>query len=397
MIPVLILVAAIFLSACDTKRADDSQATAESIGEVVSANNRFAFELYSEYSIEKSNLFFSPYSISSALAMTYEGARGKTADEMAAVFHFPREDITRKSGFAAVINSINKPGKDYKLSAANALWAQEDYKFLPEYIEAVDQYYTGKVTNMDFSKSEESRKIINKWVEDNTNNKIRDLLTPGIITPETRLVLTNAVYFKGDWLYQFDKKRTSVTDFKVSEEETVKIPMMSIQKEFMYAETEDLQIISIPYKGEDLSMVILLPKNNISLVEEYLDSEKYLELVGMMKKQKVSLFMPKFKLEAKYPLGETLAEMGMPSAFGDADFSGMEESRSFVISDVIHQAYVDVNEEGTEAAAATAVAIKTTSAMMTTTFMADHPFIFTIQDNVTGAILFLGKVEDPTK
>ncbi len=376
----------------------------ETINNVVNANNQFAFELYSKFSKEKEgNIFFSPYSISTALAMTYEGARGKTAEEMQSVLHFPEDNTTRRTAFSKIINQINKENKDYELNTANALWAQKNYKFLDEYFNTIEQYYGGKVTNLDFVdelKREKSRVTINSWVENQTNNKIKNLIPKGVLNEMTRLVLTNAIYFKGNWAEQFDKKNTREAEFKVNSEKLVKVQMMSLTDEFNYTETENLQILELPYEGDELSMLILLPKDDdLKTLEKSLNVEKLNELKNNLREQEVNVFIPRFKFETKYFMKETLSEMGMPTAFTwpGADFSGMDDTKDLFISSVIHQAFVEVNEEGTEAAAATAVVMECGGIPMPTAFRADHPFIFIIQDKETGSILFLGKVVDPTQ
>lgn len=388
------------------KPLDDSKATDAGVEEAVKGNNEFALEMYSELNKEGKNLFFSPWSISSALAMTFEGAKGQTAKEMRTVLHFQENDLERRSSFAKIFNSLNKENSEYQLSTANALWAQENYPFLENYINTTKKYYSAEFTNMDFkTKTEESRKIINLWVEEQTNNKIKDLIPAGTLNSMTRLVLTNAIYFKGDWATQFDKEKTKKQDFKVSETETVQVDMMSLkegEEEFKYAENELLQIIELPYKGEELSMLVLLPKNSMQEVESMLSTEKLAEWKDSMHKKDVYVYFPKFKFETKYFIANNLKDMGMPTAFSmSADFSGMFDSEKIkeklFIAEVIHQAFVEVNEEGTEAAAATAVVMETTSAMPDyIEFRADHPFIFLIQENSTGSILFMGKVVNPT-
>jgi serpin B len=379
--------------------ADDSEATSEGIAKVVNANNQFTFDLYSNIKDNESNVFFSPYSISVALAMTYEGARGQTAEEIQSVFYFPEDDIIRRSSFARIYNNINKIGKEFELHTANALWAQEDYPFLEEYTSLIDQYYVGKITNLDFvADTENSRMIINRWVEEQTKNKIKDLIPQGAINSITRLVLTNAIYFKGIWVKQFDRRDTKQQDFKVSPDKTIKVPMMSLtEEEFNYTETEDLQVLEMPYKGEELSMLILLPKNDLESIEDFLNAEKLSELRNNLREVEIDVYIPKFTFETKYFLPDTLSEMGMPTAFTwpDADFSGMDGTKYLFIQNVIHQAFVEVNEEGTEAAAATAVIVGF-GAAMNKVFRADHPFIFIIQERETGNILFLGRVTDPT-
>ena len=384
---------------------DDKGATPAGINSVVSANNQFALDLYSQLEKSADNIFFSPYSISTALAMTYEGARGKTADEMQSVFHFPTDGNLRKSSFAAIQNQINKSDSKYKLSIANALWAQNDYKFLSEYTNVLQQYYAGKATNVDFKNStEESRQTINKWVEDKTNNKIKDLFPQGSLNSMTRLVLTNAIYFKGTWIKQFEKKQTRDGDFRVSTTNTVKVPMMQRtdkDAKFNYVETDNLQVLEMPYEGDKLSMIILLPKNDsLSSLESSLSLEKINDWRSKLREQRVDVFMPKFTFDTKYFMNETLAKMGMPTAFTyDADLSGMDGTQNLFIQKVIHQAFVDVNEEGTEAAAATGVSVGFKSAMpqQSIIFRADHPFIFVIQDKENGNILFFGRVSNPSK
>lgn len=385
-------------------KIDDSGSTVEGIKSVVTANNQFAFELYSEYKSKEGNIFFSPYSISTALAMTYEGARGKTAEEIQSVFHFPEENV-RRPAFAKLYNEINKKDKKYQLNTANALWAQKDFQFLSEYFNIVEKYYGGKVTNLDFvGETEKSRLTINKWVEEQTNNKIKDLIPLGILDSMTKLVLTNAIYFKGTWVYQFDKKDTKELDFKVTSENIVKVPMMYLNNEeakFNYAETNNLQVLEMLYKGEELSMLILLPKDNLGSLEKNLDAKKIEEYRNMLKAEYIeAIYLPKFKFETKYFMADTLKEMGMPTVFSDsADFSGMTGKRDLFISQVIHQAFVEVNEEGTEAAAATAVIMEKGISVgpRTPVFRADHPFIFIIQEKATGNILFLGRVINPNK
>lgn len=382
---------------------------AQDTNPVVNANNQFAFELYSKYKSNSGNIFFSPYSISSALAMTYEGARGKTADEMQEVFHFPKDDVIRRDSFLQMNNRINKKDKKYTLHIANALWAQESYKFLDSYFNLIDKYYGGKVTNLDFiNQTEQSRLTINGWVEEQTNGKIKDLIPKGMLGELTRLVLTNAVYFKGFWLTQFDKKYTKDAEFRVSSGNTVKTPMMSLipeKEKFQYAETEKLQILDLPYEGNDLSMLILLPKtDDLREVEESLNPENLSAWKRLLNRETVSVYLPKFKFETSYFMAEDLISMGMPTAFtlgidfgGEADFSGMTGKQGLNIDQVIHKAFVEVNEEGTEAAAATAVVTRFASlAAEPKIFTADHPFVFLIQDNETGNILFVGRVSDPT-
>ncbi len=384
----------------------------ESVEDVVGANNLFAYDLYhaliSDEEYADQNIFFSPYSISTALALTYEGAEGKTADEIQSVFHFPADDTVRQDGYAGLIAGLNRPDAAYTLSTANALWAEETYPFLPEYIETAERSYAAEVRNLDFvSAPEESRQTINRWVEDQTNDRIQDLIPAGVINPLTRLVITNAVYFKGTWVLQFDENETHPAPFRTEQGASVTVDMMQRTDEdalYSYTETDDLQILGMPYEhesGKALSMLVLLPKgDDISVAQAALGTEELGDAIASMETERVKVFFPKFTLETTYFLPETLAAMGMPTAFGfDADLSGMDGTTMLYISDVIHKAFVDVGEEGTEAAAATAVVVQLKAVVEeepVTVFRADHPFIFLITDDETGTILFMGRMSDPT-
>jgi len=378
------------------------------IKNVVDANNQFALDYYSKLKERNGdNIFFSPFSISSAFVMTYEGAKGQTSEEIRSVFYFPADDDLRRTEYAAIFNELNKKDKKYKLSVANALWAQKDYQFLKEYFERIEKYYGGKANNLDFKKDPEGSRItINNWVENQTNNKIKDLIPSELIDKSTKLVLTNAVYFKGEWVKQFNEKDTRDEDFRISKNNIVKVPMMQRTDEdakFNYAENDKLQILEMPYSGEELSMLILLPKNDdLSTLENLLSIKKLSEWKKNLEKQRVKVFIPKFKFETKYFMADDLKAMGMPTAFSDsADFSGMTGKRDLKIDEAIHQAFIEVNEEGTEAAAATAVVIMPTAMPRQKTpkipiFRADHPFIFLIQEKSRGNILFMGRVVNPT-
>jgi len=407
LIPVTVATAATLLflypyNPTQPPKSDDTGWSEEGAQEVIDANNQFALELYTELSKNgKENIFYSPYSIFAALGMTYEGAKGETKDEIKSVFHFP-EDSTLRPNFAKIYNDINKNEEDYELRTGNALWVQKDYPFLEDYINIVVKYYGGKASNLDFVKeTEKSRQTINSFIEEQTNNKIKDLIPKGVLDYLTRLVLTNAIYFKGTWQWEFNPKDTEAVDFKITPTDIVKVPMMYMKPEkakFNYADLEDLQILELPYKGEKISMLILLPKDNLEDIQP-LTIEKLKEWKSQTKEETLDeIYLPKFEFDTKYFMKEILSDMGMPTAFEmDADFSGMDGTKSLYIKEVIHQAYVKVDEKGTEAAAATGVVMELTSIMPKNIFRADHPFIFIIQQNDTGNILFLGRVNDPTK
>jgi serpin B len=366
------------------------------------ANNRFAFSLFSNIlQQDNANVFFSPYSISNAFSMVYEGARGSTSDEIQSVFHFIQDDTTRREYVKAINSELNDPNQQYKLDIANALWIQNNFPVLKEFSDTLGKYYFANATNLDFkNKSEDSRQIINNWVEDKTNQKIKDLLPTGSITDLTRVVLTNAIYFKGNWTNQFDGEKTRDENFTTSDQKTIKIPMMTTFANFKYFSDNDLQVLKMPYQGGHLSMIVLLPKeNNLKSFTDLLSVEKLRNWNGNLTTENVSVYMPKFTLNTKYVLNDNLASMGMPSAFSpnDADFTGITGNKDLYISMAVHQAFIKVDEKGTEAAAATGVTMETSSMPISQyTFRADHPFVFLIYDDNTGLILFMGQVVDPS-
>ena len=376
------------------------------LGDIVQANNNFAINLYSQYKSEEGNIFFSPFSISVAMAMVYEGANGATKGEIQSVFGFPEDSNLRQTQYLNLVSEINKENKEYKLQMSNALWAEQDFQFLDQYFTTIEQYYGGKVTNLDFKRNPEpSRLIINNWVQNQTNNRITDLIPLGVIHNQIKLVLTNTIYFKGEWFKPFNEKYTRDRDFWITPDKSIKVPMMGLTSSLpmYYDKDEDLQILEIPYSGDDISMLILLPgnrstikKNNGELitVENSLTIEKLSKWKENLRKQKVRVNIPRFKFETKYLMAKDLSEMGMPIAFTDfADFSGMTGEIFLKIDKIIHQAFIEVNEKGTEAAAATATTIMPMRAPPA--FQADHPFIFIIQQRDSGNILFMGRVSNP--
>jgi len=372
---------------------------------VVEGNTAFALDLYRELKDTKGNLFFSPYSISTALAMTFAGARENTAKQMADVLHFPSGQNNVHPAFGqleSLLNEVQTKG-DIRLNVANSLWPQEGYPFLAKYLALVKKYYGVVITPVDYRKAaEKAREIINQWVEEKTKDKIKNLIQPGVLDAVTRLVLVNAIYFKGNWASQFDEKRTKEDTFYLLSGKTVQTPLMAQEKEFAYRDEEFLQVLELPYVGESLSMIVLLPKEKDGLpqLEKQLTAANLRMWTSGPRKQKVKVFLPRFKMTSQFSLSKTLAAMGMRDAFNPdkADFSGMDGRLNWLyIGAVLHKAFVDVNEEGTEAAAATAVVMKIRMALDQPTFRADHPFIFLIRENTTGSILFLGRVMDPSQ
>lgn len=378
-------------------------------------NNAFAIELYGQLSNQSGNLFFSPESISTALAMTYAGARGDTAAEMAKTLHFTLPPGQLHPAMGALLRDRNAAHDGYQLKEADALWVQQGYSLLPEFLKLNQDDYEAGLNRMDFKgATEASRQAINLWVEQRTENKIRELLQPGSLTPATRLVLTNAIYFKGDWEKQFKKEDTKDEDFHLSAAQAIKTPLMHMTKGFNYFDGGSFQALELPYKNKELSMIILLPKTmeGLPAFEQSLSPASMQQSLDQLRlSENVIVTMPKFKIEAQFSLGDTLMAMGMKKAFdvNVADFTGMASRKTmqrdgklynFYISAVIHKAYVDVNEEGTEAAAATAVHVRagmTSRPRPPIIFRADHPFMFLIRDNRSGGMLFIGRVTNPSK
>lgn len=383
----------------DRQLADGSSDTAT----MVEGNTAFALDLYRQLSTSQGNLFFSPYSISNALAMTYAGARDQTAAEIAQVFHFQLEPNRLHPAFTELIAALEADhASTYQLAIANRLWGQKNYGFLPEFLNLLERYYSAPLQEVDFiNATENARLTINAWVEQQTQNKIQDLLSQGILDSATRLVLTNAIYFQGNWLVPFDASQTRNQPFYLSSGETIEVPMMHQMEYWNYAPLDGLQVLELPYQGETLSMVILIPEQSdgLAALEQQLTPDHLQQwLVAaqeypmMMDGGAVSVWLPKFKLTSTFELKDTLSAMGMPQAFTNADFSGMNGQRDLVISQVIHKAFVEVNEQGTEAAAATAVV---TTRGGTQNCRIDRPFVFLIRDRDSGSILFLGRVVNP--
>ncbi len=366
----------------------------------VSGNNRFAFGFYQELKAGH-NIFFSPYSISSALAMTYTGSAGETRREMAEVFGFlsgSRQNALAYHQLQQHLDSFNQ--EDLALNVANSLWGQKDFAFQPRFLDINGKYFSAGIKRVDFKRQHRQvRQEINRWVEQKTNDRIQDLLSEGVLDRMTRLVLVNAIYFNGQWENPFNKDHTRPDVFYKEQDKTLEVPFMNQSLRLPYYENDLLQMISIPYDGGDLSMVILLPRkiDDMARLEENLDAKWFDRHTDSLQKQQVGLSMPRFELTLKYRLNDHLKRLGMPSAFGGkADFSGMTGRKDLYISEAIHQAFVKVNETGTEAAAATGVVMRKTAIVRKKSFKADHPFLFMIRDNATNAILFMGKITDPS-
>jgi serpin B len=374
---------------------------------LIEGNSAFAFNLYQALREKDGNLFYSPHSISLALAMTYAGARGETEQQMADTLHFILSQDSLHSAFNSLDIELGKRGQEaqgkdgegFRLNIVNAIWGQKDYSFLPAFLDVLAQNYGAGLRTLDFIKeSENSRVTINDWVSDQTEGRIEDLIPQGAIDALTRLVLTNAIYFNAAWEYPFNEDMTAEGPFYLLDGEQVTVPMMKQTESFGYTEVEGYQAVELPYDGGELSMVIFLPEaGQFEAFEQGLQAQQVDTIIKSLRLAEVTITMPQFEFDSDFSLKDTLAGMGMPIAFTEnADFSGMTGNRELFISDVIHKAFVSVDEKGTEAAAASAV-IMTLSAMPSqlVEVTIDRPFIFLIRDIDTGAILFVGRVLNP--
>jgi serpin B len=402
--PALTFLLAPFFLSCFARNADAEPPKSPDII-VVQGNNQLSFDLYKQLDKEKprENLFFSPVSVSLALTMTAAGAKGETEAEMAKTLHLADKLPQAHAEYCRLLKQWNGEKKDheYQLLVANRLWGQKGFKFLESYLDLTRKDYGAELGIVDFAdQPETARREINTWVEKQTADKIKDLFPKGSIDASTTLVLANAIYFKGAWMIPFDKTRTSDEDFTVSSEKKVKVPMMRQKRFFSYMESNVMQVLELPYKGGSLSMMVLLPRkfDELAELEKSLTAEKIDEIRSHYVNRETDLFFPKFRLESSFFLNKSLDALGMKSAFGgEADFSGIDGNRDLFISAVVHKAFVDVNETGTEAAAATGIGIA--GAMPPrdppAIFRADHPFIILIRDQTSGAILFLGRLTNP--
>jgi len=381
--------------------AVDENATEESVASLVDIINAFSLDLYKDLcSQSDENEFISPYSIFVALAMTYEGAQGETAEQMQEVLGIPQDDNTMQCSFGYLYNLLNQE-KEYTLRTANALWTQEGFPFLSSYLEYLENYYIAHAQDVDFSKAAQTADIINTWVEEQTNGMIKDFLSSGDIDPMTRLILTNAIYFKGDWKHAFDETDTTNSDFILPSGDSVTVPMMHFTDtdvSFNYTETDAMQMVELPYKGDDVSMYILLPtENTMSDFEGMVTLENLTNWKHQMIPTTLQLSLPRFSLEEEYRVDSALKTMGMTIPFTtSADFSGIDGAQDLYIEKVKHKALVEVNEQGTEAAAVTSVHMALTAIQPGVIMNCDHPFLFFIQQNDTGSILFMGKVTNPS-
>jgi len=381
---------------------DDSKALTD-------GNNAFALDIYQTLRSQDGNLILSPFSISLALAMTYAGARNETESQMADTLHFDLPQGQLHSAFNALDQELASRGKSnsdeekpLQLNIANAVWAEQTYPFLQDYLDLIASNYGSGINLADFINQFESiRKEINDWVYDETQEKIKDLIPDGALNPDTRMVLVNAIYFKAEWLSQFEADDTYDAPFHLLDGTDITVKMMNQGTRLLYYQGDGFQAVELPYAGDIAAMDILVPdEGKFEMVESSLNAGIFNQITNGMQPASVMLSLPKFIFESEFKLSDTLKSMGMKDAFdpGIADFSGMTNEDNLFISDVIHKAFVTVDEKGTEAAAATAVLIEATSAMMPdVTLTVDRPFIFIIRDKPSGQILFIGRVMNPAQ
>ncbi|KAF7480304.1 Hypothetical predicted protein [Marmota monax] len=376
---------------------------------LLEASGTFALNLLKTLGEDSSkNVFYSPISISSALAMVLLGANGTTAVQMAQVLSLNKSSNSGggdvHQSFQSLLTEVNKTDTQYLLRTANRLFGEKSYDFLSSFKDSCQKFYQAEMEELDFlNATEESRKHINTWVAKKTEDKITELLSPGSLNTNTKLVLVNAIYFKGNWDKQFDKELTQERPFKVSKNEEKPVQMMFKKSTFKMTYIGEIftKILVLPYVSEELNMIIMLPDEHIDLktVEKELTYEKYIEWTNpdLMDEEEVEVFLPRFKLQENYDLEEVLRSLGMTDAFDEAraDFSGMSSRKDLYLSKVVHKSFVEVNEEGTEAAAATAAIMMMRCMRFTARFCADHPFLFFIQHSRTRGILFCGRVSSP--
>ena len=414
-----VIIPALLLSACGSgkvaqskmERVSDQNVPISDLEQLVAGNTAFAFDLYQAVHSSDGNMVYSPYSISLAFAMAYGGARGETATQMAKVLHYTLPGDQFHPAFNALdLDLARRPdqaiGVDekerFQLSIANSLWGQDGWPFLPEYLDLLAVNYGSGMRVVDFENTPEgARRQINNWVSDQTRDRIKDIIPPGMIDPLTRLVLANAIYFKATWEHEFDANETSDKPFHLLDGETVSVPMMGMKtgEDFTYSAGDGLQAIALPYKGGLTEMVVIVPDaGKFEPFHTTLTAERYEEILAAMEPQEVILSMPKFTFETQYGLKGVLTGMGMQAAFDPnaADFSGIDGQRDLVINDAIHKAFIAVDEKGTEAAAATVVIMGLTALMPQGIVLTiDRPYFYVIRDNPTGTILFMGRVMDP--
>lgn len=379
------------------------QVTTGDIGQLAEKNTQFAVDFYREIvKTDEGNVFFSPYSISLATVMAYAGARGNTEIEIADTFYFPAHDDCHPvfNALDLLLLTFEGSEEEFTLDIVNSIWGQKDYVFLESYLDVLALNYGAGIFRLDFqNQPEKCRGDINEWVSKKTRERIDDLLPPGSISPLTRLVLTNAIYFKADWISTFDREKTHDAPFNLQDGTIVMVPTMNQSNAFAYTEAEGYyQAIELVYRGDKVAMIVILPAmGRFEELQKDLSVDFLNDLLAQLSEQNVDLSFPKTTFEWGQSLSDILSHMGMVDAFtAAANFSGIDGTRSLFISEIIHKAFVAIDEKGTEAAAATAVIMELTAAPLEGIRMnIDRPFIFLIRDRTTGTLLFLGHVVDP--
>jgi serpin B len=411
-ITLLFVASLLVFGSCSRKsqKAMDQQITDENVRNILNAplperNLHFAFDLLKALPEYEENFVISPFSISTALSMTYAGAREETQRQMVETLYFWLEQEAHHQEFSRYLTRLQEmAGDQVQLNIANSIWAQHDYNFLQSFFDVLETHYGSLLKEVDFLADREAiRRAINDWVEEETRDKIRDLIAPGVLTDDTRMVLVNAIHFFGPWDVEFDKDLTRPDRFTTLDGTHITTDFMYRSERLPYFEDEMLQVLEIPYADETFSMVIMLPKTGYRLpdMEQQLNAERYLEIINQLEAPTVDLdiLIPKFKARTKTDMEDLLAEMGMPLAFSDhADFSGMTGMKDLKIDKVIHEAMIEVAEEGTEAAAATAVVIIRKTSIdpdPRILFRADRPFLYFIKDNRFNSVLFMGRTNSP--
>lgn len=371
---------------------------------------RFALALYERLRQRPGNLCFSPFSIRAVLGMALAGARGETAVQMAGALYTPRGDEMLQADVAALGRRLHGGSRHYTLSVANSLWAQQGAPLLPEFLDIVERQYRGAMQLVDFKGAPDAAgAVINRWVEDETHGRIKGLVPPGATDVLTRLLLVNAVYLKARWASEFSLSATCEQPFYLESGGRVRVPLMYQQTWAGYLHASGFEALDLPYRGDDLSLLVLLPERSVSLhsFEETLSAALLDDVVAHMREQEVEVFLPRFTTTwGAVDLRGDLAALGMPLAFelGGADFSGMDGHRppdvdALYLSAVVHKTFIEVNEHGTEAAAATAAMMDDGAALEpppVSVFRADRPFLYAIRDRRSGVLLFLGRMVDPT-
>ena len=389
----------------DKTRVVKPTVATQDFADQVKGNRAFAFDLYQQVRTRPGNLFYSPHSISEALAMVYAGARNNTETQMAKTMHYVLPQAQLHPAMNKLDLELNSrgggakaaDGKAFRLNVVNAIWGQQGYHFLPSYLDVLGLNYGAGLRLLNFiDEPEDSRQEINEWVQKSTEDRIKDLLPSGSVDTTTRLVLTNAVYFNAAWADQFDKQGTQMAPFHLLDGSTTQVPLMTKLMPASYTEGQDYTAAALPYDGKELSMLVIVPsEGKFDAVEQSLSQATVDHIVQGLQNNDVIVDLPRFQFESSLRLAEVLQAMGMTDAFGQADFSGITGTQELAISEVLHKAFIKVNEAGTEAAAATAVILSGAAPVEHPHLSADRPFIFLIRDHATGAILFVGRVVQP--